>query len=482
MRIAGICPQKLELDTKIQHAVGEPYGLEMILAVAKQEGHDVDLFVPARLDNGNISEISEQEFVDNIVKYRPDVAAFSLYTAQYPAGKRIASEIKKRLPKTKIVAGNRYPSFLKQGIENPFDFFVIKEGEQTFRELLKAMQNGQKYEEIPGMTFMKDNDRVFTGDRQRNFELDALPNALRFPIIMNQVYRGISLPTLSSNPKYGIVESSRCCYNKCKFCDNRDYWGNKVAFRSAKRVVGEMAELKGKGTDIFYFMDLNFTAFPNKTRELCEEMVKQNLNASWYCMSNTATVDSELGKDKDFLKMMKEAGCFKIAWGIESTSDSALERMDKSVANEYTKTNMTERVLQRSLDAGLLNQGFYIVGFPWETEESIVRDAEKLKYIPMHILNIGVFTPIPLSRFYQEMDKEGYVFDPNLENHDRNTLVYNHKSLDNKKVKELQEKIHGDFYASPEYQARIKETCRIDPRFKQAFNEYFEFTGKGVRV
>ncbi|MBT4166398.1 B12-binding domain-containing radical SAM protein [archaeon] len=468
MKIAGIYPNQIETDSKIQHAVSEPYGLEKILAIAKEQGHEVDLF----------TNLPEQELTEKIFNFNPDIAAFSLYTCQYPAGERIATKLKEKLPKIINIAGNRYPSFLKEKIKEPFDFFVIKEGEETFQELLKEITNGQNYESVKGLAFRKNKKGIFTGVRKRNFHLDSLPDALRFPVILNQTYQGISLPPLSKNPHYAIIESSRCCYNGCKFCDNAGFWGNRVSFRSPKKVVKEMFELKEKGTDIFYFMDLNFTAFPERTRELCQEMIEQKLDASWYAMSNTATVDGE----GDILKLMKQAGCYKIAWGVESTNDRALEKMNKKVEGKLTTNNQTIRVLQESLESGILNQGYYIIGFPWETEESLLEDTKNLKNLPLHQFNIGIFTPIPLSKFYKEMLKNGHKLEPDLSHHDRNTLIYNHPTLTNKKIKQLQKQMHSDFYESPEYLKRMKRSCEIDPRFKQAFNEYFEFLGKEVRV
>jgi radical SAM superfamily enzyme YgiQ (UPF0313 family) len=478
MKIAGIYPQDNELDPKIQHAVGEPYGLEMILAIAKQEGHEVNLFMPTKIENNKFKNLNEDEFIDSIINFKPDVAAFSLYTSQYPLGKKIAQKLKEINPNITTIAGNRYPTFLKNA-QKPFDFFVLKEGEETFREFLKEKQNGQRYEQIRGLS-SSINPQASINLRERNFNLDSLPNALRFPIILEQVYKGVSLPSLSKNPHYAVMEYSRCCHNNCKFCDNEGFWGNKVAFRSTSRVIDEMFELKEKGVDIFYFMDLNFTSQLNKTKELCDEMIKRKLNVSWYCMSNVSTVDNLEGNE--ILSNMKKAGCFKIAWGVESTSDNALQKMNKKVGKNFTTNEQTIRVLEKSLNAGIINQGFYIIGFPWENEKSIISDAENLKYMPIHLLNIGIFTPIPLSRFYKEMNDEGYIFNSDLEKHDRNQLVYNHKTLTNKTIKQLQKSIYDNFQKTPEHYARIVKTCLLDPRFKESFNDYFEFSKSEVRV
>ncbi|MBM3234370.1 B12-binding domain-containing radical SAM protein [Candidatus Pacearchaeota archaeon] len=471
MKIAGIYPQRLKTDFSIQHAVSEPYGLEKILAIAKQEGHEVELFIPAEENENGIVPISDEAFIDRIAEYKPDIAAFSMYTCQYPFGKKVAEELKKR-QNVLTIAGNRYPTHLRYP-EQPFDFFVLKEGELTFRELLARIDKKQQVGDVKGISF----GNVITEARERNFNLDSLPNALRFPVILNQVYRGISIPPLSSNPHYAIMEYSRCCYNSCKFCDNKGFWGNKVIFRSPDRVVDEMFELKERGVDVFYFIDLNFTAFPEKTLELCKRMTDRRLGASWYCMSNIATLD---GRD-DVLRALKEAGCYRISWGVESTDDNALRKMNKRVGRDLTTNEQTGRVLQKSLDAGILNLAYYIIGFPWEYPHSILKDAGKLKHLAIHQLNVGIFTPIPLSRFYDKMAGE-YKFNTNLEKHDRSNLIYNHKMLTNRTVKALQQRIYHDFYKSPEYLERLRATCTIDPRFRQAFNDYFQFAGMEARA
>lgn len=479
MKIAGIYPQEIEYDKKIQHAISEPYGLEMILAIAKQENHEVELFTNLEEINGQVTPIDEQKLIRNIMEFKPDVAAFSLYTCQYPAGKRIAQTLKSQIPKIINIAGNRYPTFLKN-TEEPFDFMAVKEGEETFKEFLRELTTTKDFSKVKGLSFRQNNQTISTELRQRNLHLDTLPNALRFPIILKQTYQGLSIPTLSENPHFAIMEYSRCCYNNCKFCDNKGFWGNRVVFRSANRVVDEMFELKEKGVNLFYFMDLNFTALSDKTKELCKTMIDRKLNASWYCMSNTSTADN--GNGKELLSIMKEAGCFKIAWGVESTNDLMLKKMNKKVGIDYTTSQQTNRVLQNSLETGIVNQGFYIIGFPWENQESIIKDAENLKDIPMHLLNIGIFTPIPLSRFHREMLEEGYSFDSDLEKHNRNNLVYNHKSLTNNTLKCLQQRIYNEFYESQDYLQRIETTCRIEPRLKKSFNDYSKFLNKEAKA
>lgn len=472
MKIAGIYHYDTQLDPKIQHAVSEPYGLEKILAVAKSEGHDVELFLPLEGEQGEserFQNISEAALTEKIMEFKPDLACFSLYTCQYPAGRRIAQELKKRNKQLITVAGNRYPSYLKDKVEMPFDFFVINEGEETFKELLQEIENGRNFREVCGLAFYQNGKKVLTPPRPRIKELDSFPLALRHPLILKQAYQGISLPPLSEKPSYALMEYSRGCPSSCNFCDNEEVWQKQLTFRSAAKVADELATLKEQGVDIFYFIDLNFAASFRKVEQFCREIIERKLDISWYCMSN---IDSLHGK-KELMELMKESGCYKIAWGVESTDDTALVKMNKKTSGRMLTNERARETLQASLEAGMLNQGYYIIGFPWETASSIVKDAERLKELPLHQLNVGIFTPIPLSNFYA-LPQTASGLDPDLEKHDRNTLVYAHPSLDNSTLKKIQEEMHAQFYLSPEFKARVQQSISIDSIFKKAFDDYLK--------
>lgn len=495
MRIAGVYWYDVALDFEIQHAVSEPYGLERILAVAEEDGCEVELFIPLEFkekreakegEAEEIISVGEKELVQKIIDFNPDIVCFSPYTCQFPGAERLASKLKKINPNIIAIAGNRYPSYIRDKMRPPFDFFVVNEGEETFRQLLRVLQKNPAhfsdgefedsgvFEELDGLVFRRDGFSLFTGPRKRITDLDSFPDAKRFPQVLRQVYKGISLPSLSQAPHYAISEYGRGCPGVCGFCDNKQVWHNKLTFRSPGRVVDELELLRQDGVDIIYFMDLNFTARPEKAMELCNEMLRRNLNISWYCMSNIATAAGE----QELLRLMKRAGCFKIAWGVESTSDVSLERMNKRIRGKVMSSDQVKTVLWDSLNAGLLNQGYYIIGFPWEDPASILGDAEQIKYLPLHQLNIGIFTPIPMSDFFTRP----LSLDQDLEKHDRNHLVFDHPFITPGTIKVLQREIYHDFYSSREYSDYLAASVAIDSRFRQAFNDYFEFSGRSVRV
>ncbi len=476
MKIAGIYPLNNVVDPKIQHAVSEPYGLERILAIAKNEGHDVELFIPF--------DSNYEKFLKKILDFNPDIACFSAYTCQFPLAERVANELKNHNPKIINMAGNRYPTYLGGKIKYPFDIFALGEGEATFQEFLGQLKNGNKdFEKVKGLAIRIDDTKsICTEKRPRIADIDMYPNAIRNKDVLAQVYRAISIPALSANPHYAIMEYSRGCECACSFCDNAGFWRTKdinVVYRSPQKVVEEMFSIKEQTKDpiIFYFIDLNFTTNKDKTNQLLDEMIKQKLNVSWYCMSNIQTLDNE----NELLSKMKEAGCFKIAFGIESTNNSSLKSMNKSTNNSFLKVDKIIQVLENTAQVGILNQGFYIIGFDWETEESIWEDSHNLVNFPLHQLNVGIFTPIPLSAFYNKYISYGIETD--LRKHDRNTLIFKHPNgITNTKIKDLQNKIHRRFYSSVQYKKYINDLIAKEPRFKKAFNDYFEYYEHDTRI
>jgi len=471
MRIAGVYPFELVDNPNVQNLYGEPIGLESVLASAEKNGHKTKLFLPVK-DN-LFEKKSEEEIVNQILEFKPDVAAFSMYSCQFDFGKSIAEKIKKKNSKIEIVAGNRHATTNTKELDYPFDFYVVGEGENTFVELLHEMENEHNYKKVDGIAFREKEEVVITKPRQFEENLDNLPNALRDKALLKQTYNGLGLPAASKKPGIAIVEYSRGCPGFCKFCDNALVWKRCVRFKSAKKIVDEMVSLQEKGIGIFYFMDLNFTASKEKVFEFCNEIESRKQNFNWYCMSN---IDSATPK---ILRRLKNAGCFKVNYGVESTNDKSLARMKKGFARKkMLESKSCVRVLKQTQKTGLMTGGYYIIGFPWETKESILKDAEKLSDYTIHCLNVGIATPHPGTAWRTEFDDKDLINE--WKNYDRKHLCYKHSSFDEKTIQAVQEKICANFYKNPKYLENVQKLISIEPRFKESFRDYFKITGTKI--
>jgi len=468
MKIAGVYPFEFVNNTNVQNLYGEPIGLESVLANAEKSGHETKLFLPVK-DN-LLEKKSEEELVGQILEFKPDVAAFSMYSCQFEFGKRIAEKIKQKKQSIRIVAGNRHATTNTKELDYPFDFYVIGEGENTFAELLHEMENGRDYENVDGIAFKKNEKVIITRPRKFEENLDSLPDAKRNNALMKQTYNGLGFPAAGKKPQISIVEYSRGCPGFCKFCDNALVWKRCVRFKSAKKIVDEMAALKKKGIEMFYFMDLNFTSSKEKVFEFCDEIESRKQEFNWYCMSNIDTATPKI------LKRLKEAGCFKINYGVESTNDKSLSQMKKGLARKkMLESRNCIKVLKKTQKTGLMTGGYYIIGFPWETKESIIQDAKKLSDYTIHCLNVGIATPHPGTAWRTEFDDKDLINE--WKNYDRKHLCYKHPSFDEKTIQGIQAKICSDFYKNPKYMENVQTLISIEPKFEESFEDYFKITG-----
>jgi anaerobic magnesium-protoporphyrin IX monomethyl ester cyclase len=130
--------------------------------------------------------------------------------------------------------------------------------------------------------------------------------------------------------------------------------------RSAENIVAELEYLGKLGiTNIHMYADL-FTVSRDHTVSLCNLIIERGLKIRWTCNSRVDYVDEEM------LTLMGRAGCWLISWGIESANEAILKRARKGYKKEQAF-----KALKWSRKAGIKNWGYFIIGLPGETEDSI---------------------------------------------------------------------------------------------------------------
>jgi radical SAM superfamily enzyme YgiQ (UPF0313 family) len=107
--------------------------------------------------------------------------------------------------------------------------------------------------------------------------------------------------------------------------------------------------------------------------------------------------------DEEMLGMMGKAGCFFMTWGIESGSEQVLKH-----ARKGAYPDKVERALRWSKAAGIKNWGYFIIGLPTETEETIQQTIKFAKSLPLDIALFHVAAPYPGTPFFFEVVREGW--------------------------------------------------------------------------
>ena len=283
------------------------------------------------------------------------------------------------------------------------DFVLRGEPELTLRELVDTLEKADfrpqtpnsksqtPLELIEGLVWRRGEEIVVNPERPLIQNLDDLPLPLHHLLPLDR-YR---IPMIKG--VYSFVVTSRGCPGGCTFCIKHVTYGRSVRLRSPENILEELLLLQHLGIhNVHMYADL-FTVDREQVVGLCELILEAGLGLHWTCNSRVDFVDEEL------LRLMARAGCWTISWGLESGSAEILRRVHKG-----TNLAQAERALRWARAAGILNWGYFIIGLPGETEETIRQTIRFAKAMPIDIALFHIAAPYPGTPFYREVLANGW--------------------------------------------------------------------------
>jgi radical SAM superfamily enzyme YgiQ (UPF0313 family) len=337
-----------------------PLGILYIASALRQSGYS-EIFV---LD-ANADPVDRKKLEVLIRRINPRIVGVTAMAFTYKAALDILRLVKQADPGIFTVIGGVHPSGLpEECIQSEFcDCVVIGEGEETFKEICRALEGKGSLSQVQGIAFKAQGQPVFTRPRELICDLDSLAIPAFDLIDLNRytVSFHYSLVT-SARPKeliLPILGSRGCCY-RCVFCSN-GIWDNRLRLRSPENIAGEIKHLINRyGIRRFHFFDGVFTADPERARQLCRLLLKEDLKIKWFCATRLDLVDPET------LALMKEAGCELVIYGVESSAQNILDGLNKNIL--FSKIEAGVRL---TMKAGIRCDGSFIFGAPQENQKTI---------------------------------------------------------------------------------------------------------------
>jgi len=244
---------------------------------------------------------------------------------------------------------------------------------------------------IAGLAWRRGDEIVVNRHRPFIKNLDDLPIPLHDQLPLMK-YR---MPWIKG--PFTFIVTSRGCPAGCTYCIKHVSYQFTVRLRSPEKIMEELWVLKKLGiNNIHMYADL-FTVSRDQVVELCKRIIAENLKIRWTCNSRVDYVDEEM------LSLMGKAGCWLISWGIESGNEQVLRH-----AHKGAYPDKAERALRWAHKAGIKNWGYFIIGLPTETEETIRQTINFAKKLPLDIALFHVAAPYPGTPFFFEVVKEGW--------------------------------------------------------------------------
>jgi radical SAM superfamily enzyme YgiQ (UPF0313 family) len=296
------------------------------------------------------------------------------------------------------------------------DFVLRGEPEATLRQLLDTLEGKEpsdprvakivretslnewmKQEDraglggILGLAWRKDGEIVINPDRPFIPNLDDLPIPLHHLLPLDKQ----RMPMLKG--PFTFIVTSRGCPAGCKFCIKHVSYQNSVRVRSPENVIEELKILADLGVhNIHMYADL-FTVNRDHALGIAQGILDAGLDIKWTCNSRVDFVDREM------LQIMGRAGCWLISWGIESANEQILKNVRKGYRKEQAMQALTW-----AKEAGVKNWGYFIIGLPGETEETIQETIAYSKQLPLDIALFHIAAPYPGTPFFYEVIENGW--------------------------------------------------------------------------
>lgn len=323
----------------------------------------------------NVSGMTPVTIREILRAERPDVVGISCFTFNRTASLELARWTRAELPDAYIVMGGPHATHAGASIlaaHREVDTCVSGEGEITLERLVATLGAKGDAQSIPGLFLRrKVGSIVSTGASAPIADLDSLP----FPALYPDGYG------VDPRAQYPYVVTSRGCPAECTFCSSPELWGSRVRFRSATNILDELELLKRQfGLLYVSFRDDVFALHRTRVLDLCRGMVERRLGLLWDCQTRVAAIDEER------LVWMKRAGAMIVQYGIESGSQTVLDRLRKgqTLAQVDSAAAITRRV-------GLVLSIYLITGVPGEAEDDLAATEAMIRRIRPHD---GIVTPL----------------------------------------------------------------------------------------
>lgn len=433
----------IETPVTLQQRYGEmataahlvpPLGLMPLAAVAREAGYNTDIIDAPALGYGL------EDILREIEKVRPQFVGLTSATVGFDTTMKMAKEIKTISPDTTIIIGGVHASIMPAEVLTQFpqiDIVCIGEGEDTLLEILDYCINEKPLREVKGIAFREGAEVLVNERRPLIKDLDRLPYPA-YDLVPDLSTHYHPAPHIFRRFPSTTISTSRGCFGQCTFCD-RTVFGNKCRAFSAEYLIGLITFLVKKyGLKDIWIGDDLFVMFRSRLKKFCELVIAENLDLTWACCARVGMLKPDL------LALMKQAGCYEVAFGIESGSQKMLDFLKKNI-----KLEDVERDLEWTKAAGIRTMGTFMIGLPNETKETMEASISFAKRVHLDMLQLSFFTPFPGTELSHNIEQYGQVIGDYSKMNVFGNVVFVPHGLTKADLIKYYKKFYREFYLRP---------------------------------
>jgi radical SAM superfamily enzyme YgiQ (UPF0313 family) len=332
-----------------------PVSLGHIGAALVGCGHDVEI-----MSIGPSSAISLARLRSLLEELQPRLVGFTSYQRNLPHVLALARLIKATLPRASIVLGGPQASRMPdEGLAAlpDIDFLCRGDGEAVIELVAEAVLSSDTNQPVPGTTRRTPDGEILTGPPiEPAMDLDEYPSPWLSDILD---------PSAMSE---SIMLTSRGCPHNCVFCYTPAAFNRKIQYNSVDRVLEEITYVARRGTGHLWFADPNFSFSQNRVISILEGILNRNLDVKMWIETRADMLTPDL------IRLMKRAGVYLVAMGLESASPNVFPQLNKNLRPERIR-----EAVRMALDAGLDVELFSQYALPNERLEDAMATLQFVK-------------------------------------------------------------------------------------------------------
>ena len=412
-----------------------PQGIAQLTAVLREAG------VGVRVVDCTFQQ--REAVLADIETVRPPIVGISIMVSMSENALDLAREIRRRMPDTLLVCGGPLPTLRPQQFSQAFDLVFCGEAVQAFSSFCKdylragaalAQLAGllRHAEAYPGLYHQPPDGGASIRIAPQSSD-ETLLNQLPLPdrsdydhVRYQRFWREREDYALAS-----IMTTYGCPYH-CDFC-SKPIFGSHFCRRSLDPIVAEIRDIRSRGYTGLWIADDCLTLDLDYLRAFCQRLIADKLDMRWWCLSR---VDRMTAQEID---LMQRAGCRKVFFGLESGSDDVLRLM-----NKQSTTAMAEQTLSHFAHSAIRTAGFFMVGYPGETYDTIETTFQWALTLPLNDISFTIPYPLPGTRLYEKVFNVQTEIDWQYENENR--LTY-HSEFDQEYLRTRIAEVSAQFAA-----------------------------------
>lgn len=399
--------------------------------------------------------------VTDLIRKKPSVIGFSCYIWNIEETIKVIKMIKKIDPSIHIVAGGPEVTYdVAEWMENinEFDFIVIGEGEETFKQLLTELNGGMNMENVHGLAFRKDG-QVYINPQRNKLDLRELPSPFRFEE---------DIPHLSKRVTY--IETSRGCPFSCQFCLSSIEVG--VRYFDREKIKEDIRYLMKNGAKTIKFVDRTFNISRSYALEMFQFLIDEHLPGTVFQFEITA--DIMRPEVIEFLNKNAPAGLFRFEIGVQSTNDYTNELVMRK--QNFDKLCRTVTMVK---DGGKIDQHLdLIAGLPEEDYHSFKKTFNDVFAMRPEELQLGFLKMLRGTGLRLRAKEHNYIY---MDHSPYEILGNNVLSFDDiiriKQVEDVLEKYWNDHRMDATVEYLVTKVFPTPFDFFQEFGSYWEKKG-----